>query len=101
MTQRRRDEQAETVIRAAIFDLFEDAKIEKINVRPGENDSGEPMLFVTIFLQSGQKRMSGARLLDAITAAATALREIDDDRFPYVTFLSLENEHAEDTRPAA
>jgi hypothetical protein len=56
---------------------------------------------VTIYLKAAQERMSGSRLLDTIAAAATALREIDDDRFPYVTFLAPEDEPAEDTRPAA
>jgi hypothetical protein len=101
MPQARRDEQAETAVKSAVLGLFEDVAIESIDVRPGADHSGEPALFVNIYLKPTQQRMSGSRLLDAIVAATTALREIDDDRFPYVTFLAPEDEHAEDTRPAA
>jgi hypothetical protein len=45
--------------------------------------------------------MPGSLLLDTIAAAAMALRENDDFRFPYVTFLAPEYEAAEDTRPTA
>jgi hypothetical protein len=100
MSQARGDERAETAVKSAIFGMFEDA-IDNIDVRPGENYADEPALFVTIYLKAAQERMSGSRLLDTIAAAATALREIDDDRFPYVTFLAPEDEPAEDTRPAA
>jgi hypothetical protein len=101
MSQPRSDEQAEVTIKAAILGLFEDTTIENIEVRPGEDHAGEPALFVTVYLKAAQRRMSGSVLLDTIAAAATALREIDDYRFPYVTFLAPEDERAEDTRPAA
>jgi hypothetical protein len=54
---------------------------------------------VTIFLKAARQRMSGSRLLDTIAEVATALRGIDDFRFPYVTFLAPEYESAEDTHP--
>lgn len=101
IVQTRRDEQAEKAIKSAIVGVFGNAAIENIDVRAGEDHTGESALFVTIYLRAAQKRMSGSRLLDAIAAASTALREIDDERFPYVTFLAPEDEHAEDTRPAA
>jgi hypothetical protein len=101
MSQTRRDKEAETAVKSAIVGIFDDVAIDNVDVRPGENDAGEPALFVTIYLKAAQARMSGSRLLDTIAAAATALREIDDDRFPYVTFLAPEDESAEDTRPAA
>jgi hypothetical protein len=101
MTQSQKDQAAESAVSSAIFDLFGPEAIDRIAVFPAEDQVGEPNLAVTIFLKTGQKRMSGARLLDAISAASTALREIEDDRFPYVTFLAPEDESAEDTRPAA
>ncbi len=45
--------------------------------------------------------MPGRILLDTIAEITTALREIDDFRFPYVTFLAPEYERAEDTNPAS
>jgi len=92
---------AEAAIESAILDLFGSQTIDRIAVYPGEEPGGEPSLSVAVFLKTGQERVSGARLLDAIDAAATALREIDDDRFPYVTFLTTDDDNAEDTRPAA
>ena len=101
MSQARKDEEAEAAVKSAILGIFENSAIDNIEVGPGEDHTGEPTLFVTIYLEAAQERMSGTRLLDAIAAAATALRGIDDNRFPYVTFLAPEDERAEDTRPAA
>jgi hypothetical protein len=101
MLQTHTDERAAEAIKSAIGKLFGNAAIENIDVRPGEDHTGGPALFVTIYLKAQQKRMSGSRLLDTIAAATTALREMGDERFPYVTFLAPEDEHAEDTRPAA
>jgi len=101
MSQVSRDERAEAAIKSAIRETFADVAIESIDVRPVEDYNGDAAFSVTIFLKAALQRMSGSRLLDAITAAATALRELDDPRFPYVTFLAPDYEHAEDTRPAA
>ena len=101
MSQAYKDEKAETAITAAILGNLKEVAIDNVDVRPGENHDGEPALFVTVNLKAGQKRISGSRLLDAIVAAVNALGEIDDLRFPYMTFLAPDYEHAEDTRPAA
>lgn len=101
MTQSRRDQDAEAAVKTAIFALFGPETIGQIDVLPAEDQAGEPTLSVIVFLRAAQERISGARLLDTIAAAATALREIEDYRFPYVTFLAPEDESAEDTRPAA
>jgi hypothetical protein len=101
MTLSRKDQDAVEVVKTAILALFEPKTIDHIDVLPAENQTGEPALSVTVFLSAPQERMSGTQLLDAIAAAATALREIEDYRFPYVTFLAPEDESAEDTRPAA
>ena len=101
MSQSHRDQQAERAVKSAILGLFGAEAIEEIDVRSGEDQSGEPALFATVFLKAAQQRMPGSRLLDTIAAAATALLEIDDYRFPYVTFLAPDDEQAEDTRPAA
>jgi hypothetical protein len=101
MSQLAKEQEAETVVRSAILHLFEEHAIDRIEVRPGEDHAGEPALFVTIFLKAARQRMPGSRLLDTIAEIATALRGIDDFRFPYVTFLAPEYESAEDSRPAA
>ena len=101
MTQSRRDADAEAAIRSAILGLFGPEKIERIAISASEDQAGDPDLSVTVFLTAAQQGVSGAQLLDAIDAAATALREIEDSRFPYVTFLTAEDDSAEDTRPAA
>ena len=101
MTLSRKDQDAVEVVKTAILALFEPKTIDHIDALPAENQTGEPALSVTVFLNAPQERMSGAQLLDTIAAAATALREIEDYRFPYVTFLAPEDESAEDTRPAA
>jgi len=100
MAYSERDQKAVAVAKSAIVPLFEEDAIDHIEVRPVEDQGGEPGLAVTIFLNASRERMSGSLLLDTIAAAATALREIDDFRFPYVTFLAPEYEAAEDTRPA-
>jgi len=108
MSQTRKDAQAEAAVRSAVLTTFgsgavAESVIERIDIWPGENHAGDPALFVAIFLKPEQPRMSGARLLDVTVAASKALREIDDDRFPYVSVQAPEDdsERAEDTRPAA
>jgi hypothetical protein len=101
MSQSARDQEADEAIRSAVLRLFGEGAIEHIEVRPVEDQAGEPGLSVTIFLKAARERMPGSLLLDTIAAAATALREIDDVRFPYVTFLAPEYERAEDTKPSS
>ena len=101
MSQSAKDREAEAVVRSAIVHLIGEKAIDHVEVRPTEDQAGEPGLAVTIFLKAPRERMPGSLLLDAIAAAASALREIDDFRFPYVTFLAPEYESAEDTRPVA
>jgi len=101
MSQSARDQEADEAIKAAVLRLFGEDAIDHIEVRPVEDQAGEPGLSVTIFLKAARERMPGSLLLDTIAAAATALREIDDVRFPYVTFLAPEYERAEDTKPAS
>lgn len=93
---------AEAVAKSAIFGLFGEERIDKIEVFPTEDLSGEEGLAVTVFLKTAGEKVPGARLADTIVAVADALRNIDDFRFPYVTFLAPGYDHAEeDTRPAA
>ena len=101
MSQSAKDREAEAVVRSAIVHLIGEDAIDHIEVRPVEDQADEPGLAATIFLKAPRERMPGSLLLDTIAAAATALREIDDFRFPYVTFLAPEDESAEDTRPVA
>jgi len=102
MSQSRRDEEAEAVVRSTIARLFGADAIDRVVVFPSEDQAGEQGLSVTVFLKSPDEPVSGARLADTIVAVSDALREIDDLRFPYVTFLAPGYEHAEDdVRPAA
>lgn len=102
MSQSRRDQDAEAVAKSAIARLFGEDAIDRIAIFPTENQAGEDGLSVTIFLREPNANISGARLADTLVALSEALREIDDFRFPYVTFLAPGYEHAEDDeRPAA
>ncbi len=100
MSQSHRDQKAEAVAKSAIVDLFGEESIDRIDVFATQEASGEEGLSVTVFLKTADEDVSGARLADAIAAVSDALRNIDDFRFPYVTFLAPGYEHAEDTRPA-
>lgn len=101
MSQSQKEQEVEAVVKSAVLRLFGDEAIDRIEVRPAEDSSGEPALSITIFLRAARRRMSGSRLLDTIAEIASALREVGDYRFPYVTFLAPDYESAEDTRPAA
>jgi hypothetical protein len=102
MSQSRRDQEAEAAAKSAIVRLFGEDSIDHIVVFPTEDQTGEDGLSVTIFLKTAGESVSGARLADTIAAVSEALRDIDDFRFPYVTFLAPGYEHAEeDPRPAA
>jgi|SRR5271166_6689547 len=101
MPQFRGDQQVEDVVRSAVARLFGGDEIDRIEVRPAEDSAGDAALSVTIFLRTARRRMPGSRLLDTIAEVATALREIGDYRFPYVTFLAPEYESAEDAPPAS
>jgi hypothetical protein len=101
MSQSRRDQKAEAVAKSAIVGLFGEQSIDRIDVFPTEDSSGEEGLSITVFLKTPGENVSGARLADAIAATSDALQNINDFRFPYVTFLAPGYEHAEeDTRPA-
>ena len=100
MVQTRIDRRAESVIRKAVTKLFGDS-VDRIVVGPIEDQNGEPALFVTIYMRGPQDRMPSSQLLDTIAEAATALREIEDYRFPYVTFLAPEPERTNSEPSAA
>lgn len=100
MLETRRDRQAEAAVKKAVKKIFGKA-IDRIVVGSTEDHNGEPALFVTIYMKASQGSISGSLLLDTIAAAATALREIEDYRFPYVTFLAPEDQSVEGARPAA
>ena len=102
MSQARRDQEAEAVVKAAVVRLFGEDAIDRIEVFPTEDQAGEHGLSVTVFLREPNATCRGARLGDTLVAVSEALRDIDDLRFPYVTFLAPGYEHAEDDeRPAA
>ena len=89
-------------MKATVVRLFGEDAIDRIEVFPTEDQAGEDGLSVTVFLREPNAYVSGARLGDTLVAVSEALRDIDDLRFPYVTFLAPGYEHAEDDeRPAA
>jgi hypothetical protein len=96
MPQPSTDETAEAVAKAAVIRLFGAEAIDHVDVFPTEDQTGEAGLSVTIFLNTPRQVMPSGRLLDTIAEVSTALREVDDFRFPYVTFLAPGYEHAED-----
>jgi hypothetical protein len=95
----RKDERAEAAIRRAIQDLFGDT-VERIVVGPTEGPDGESAFFATVYMKAGQESVSAAKLLDTIEAASAALRDLEDYRFPYVTFLAPEDIAADEEAPA-
>lgn len=101
MPQDRSDQDVQEFVNSAILRLFGADAIDRVQVRPAEDSTGESALSVTIFLREARRRMPGSRLLDTIAEVATALRKIGDYRFPYVTFLAPDYESAEDARSAA
>lgn len=101
MPQNRKDEAAERAVKAAIRKMFGRKNVDRIVVLPTVDQAGELGLSVTVYLRAAQERMSGSTLLDAIAEASTALRAIEDHRFPYMTFLAPEDDGAEKRRPAA
>ncbi|HXZ15857.1 MAG TPA: hypothetical protein VEH77_07805 [Roseiarcus sp.] len=96
MSQSQRDQEAEAVAKSAVVRLFGEDAIDRIDVFPTEDQAGEQGLSLTIFLKTAGEVVSGARLADTLVAISEALRDIDDHRFPYVTFLAPGYEHAED-----
>jgi hypothetical protein len=101
MSQSQNGREVDAIVRSAVVRLFGEDAIDSVEVRRAEDEAGQPALSVTIFLTEPRRRMSGSNLLDTIAEIGSALREVGDDRFPYVTFLAPGYEHAEDTRPAA
>ena len=59
MSQSRRDEAAEAVAKSAIVRLFGEDAIDRIDVFPTEDSSGEEGLSVTVFLKSADENVSG------------------------------------------
>jgi hypothetical protein len=102
MSQSQKEQEVEAVVKSAIVRLFGEDALDRVVVLPTEYQAGEDGLSVTVFLKTADEEISGARLLDAIAAVSEALRDIDDRRFPYVTFLAPGYQHAEEgTRSAA
>jgi len=102
MSQSLKGQDVEAVVKLTIIRLFGEDAIDRIEVLPTEYQAAEDGLSVTVFLKTADEKVSSARLVDAIAAVSEALRDIDDRRFPYVTFLAPGYQHAEEgTRSAA
>jgi hypothetical protein len=101
MREIRRDEEAERAITSAVLHLIEKSAVDEVRVSSAEDQEGEQALFVAVRLKSKQARPSGAVSIDLLKAMRDALQAIDDDRFPYLSFIAPGDEPAEDTRKIA
>jgi len=90
-----RNRQTERAIKAAIDRFMEKSAVDTVSVHSAEDHTGEPALFVTVRLKAGHRRPSGAKSIDLLKALRDALQDVDDDRFPYVTFSAPGDELAE------
>src|ERR1700740_832923 len=92
---------AERAVASVVHDFMDKSAIESVRVSAAEDHTGEQALYVFIRLKSGHGRPSGADSIRLMKAMRDALQDIDDDRFPYLSFSAPGDEQAEDTRSAA
>jgi hypothetical protein len=95
------DRAAERVITTVVNDLLGKTNVESVRVYSADDHTGEPALYVLIDLTHKDARPSGVESIGLVKAMRDALQDIDDDRFPYVSFSAPGDEQAEDTRSAA
>lgn len=60
---------------------------DKVEVRTGLDHEGEPSLFLTAHFKPAAGVTNAKLALDARVALWTALRERNDERFPYIRFV--------------
>ena len=86
MLQVQKERDAERVVTNIIQNWLEKSVIRSVNVHSAPDYSGEPALFVSVVLKSGKNRLPPEKSVELQIALRDALQDIDDDRFPYVTF---------------
>jgi hypothetical protein len=77
---------AEKALTEVIRNQFDKSALDEIKIHSGIDHAGEPALFVNVRLRAGRKRLAPERSVDLHLAMRDALQEIDDERFPYLTF---------------
>jgi hypothetical protein len=86
MLKKQRETDAEKALTEVIRKQFDTAALDKIKIHSGVDHAGEPALFVNVRLSGGKERLSPEKSVDLQIAMRDALQEINDDRFPYLTF---------------
>jgi len=90
---------SERAIKAAVYKLIDKSVIEDVTVTASDDQSGEPSLFVTVYLRDGRDRPHAKIAIELVTAMRHALYDVDDERFPYLSFSAPDDEEAEDMWP--
>jgi len=86
MLQAQKEREAERVLTKTVENWVDKSLIRSVSVHSAPDYFGEPALFVSVVLKSGKGRLTAERSIDLQIALRDALQDIDDDRFPYVTF---------------
>jgi hypothetical protein len=95
MLRKQRETDAERALTQIIRERFEPAALAQIKIHPGVDHAGEPALFVSVRLKSGKERLAPDKSVDLQIAMRDALQEINDDRFPYLTFSAPDDDLAQ------
>jgi len=102
MTQAEKDRAAERAIARTVEEWIGRSAIESVSVHAAVDHLGESALFVGVGLKSGKDRPPSSEAIDLQVALRDALEQIDDNRFPYVTFSAPDDSVAEpETRNTA
>jgi len=91
-------EDAERAIKTTLRDLIDESVVDRLSVMPSDDATGEPSLFVTVYLRASRDRPAAAKSIDMIKAMRNALFDIGDERFPHLSFSAPDDELSEDTR---
>lgn len=99
-------QQKETAVEQALTQIirkqFDAVAVDQIKIHSGIDHVGEQALFVNVRLKSGKERLAPEKSVDLQLAMRDALQEIDDDRFPYLTFSAPDDDLAQpETRKSA
>ena len=70
--------------------------LERIDVANGENQDGEPALYVTAWYRAGSEVPPGSVLLDSLGALGRTLRDAGEDRVFYLDHRFAHDEGTEE-----
>jgi hypothetical protein len=85
-TQANKERDAEKTIARTLEGWIGSPAIQSVGVHAALDHIGEPALFISVMLKSGKDRLPATRAVDLQIALRDALQDIDDTRFPYITF---------------